>query len=71
MSAARSQADFPKPVLVLSQCLELEPCRYNGERIPFDFVRHLEPWVEFRPVCPEVAVGLGVPRDTIRLVASG
>ena len=41
MSAARSQADFPKPVLVLSQCLEFEPCRYNGERMPFDFVRQL------------------------------
>ncbi len=56
---------------MLSRCLELEPCRYNGERIPFDLVRHLEPWVKFRPVCPEVEVGLGVPRDTIRLVASG
>lgn len=62
---------FPKPVLVLSRCLELEPCRYNGERIPFDLVRELEPWVEYRPVCPEVEIGLGVPRDTIRLVAAG
>lgn len=64
---ARAEPRFPKPVLVLSQCLELEPCRYNGERIPFDLVRELEPWVEYRPVCPEVEIGLGVPRDTIRL----
>lgn len=67
----RPAPHFPKPVLVLSRCLELEPCRYNGERIPFDLVRELEPWVEYRPVCPEVEIGLGVPRDTIRLVAAG
>lgn len=67
----RPAPHFPKPILVLSQCLELEPCRYNGERIPFDLVRELEPWVEYRPVCPEVEIGLGVPRDTIRLVAAG
>lgn len=67
----RPTPHFPRPVLVLSRCLELEPCRYNGERIPFDLVRELEPWVEYRPVCPEVEIGLGVPRDTIRLVAAG
>lgn len=69
--AGSQQARFARPVLVLSKCLELEPCRYNGERIPFDLVRELEPWVDYRPVCPEVEIGLGVPRDTIRLVASG
>ena len=26
------------------------------------------PHVEFLPVCPEVEIGLGVPRDPIRLV---
>ena len=67
----RPAPHFPRPILVLSRCLELEPCRYNGERIPFDLVRELEPWVEYRPVCPEVEIGLGVPRDTIRLVAAG
>ena len=67
----RPAPHFPRPVLVLSRCLELEPCRYNGERIPFDLVRELDPWVEYRPVCPEVEIGLGVPRDTIRLVAAG
>ena len=66
MSDARPEPDFPRPVLVLSQCLELEPCRYNGKRIPFDLVRHLEPWVEFRPVCPEIEVGLGVAGRAVR-----
>lgn len=60
---------FPQPTVVLSRCLELEPVRYNGQRIPYDFVRELEPWVKFIPVCPEVEIGLGVPRDPIRIVA--
>ena len=30
--------------------------------------RLLDPHVEFLPVCPEVEIGLGVPRDPIRLV---
>lgn len=49
---------FPKPVLVISECLEFEPCRYNGARIHFDLVNALAPHVEYRPVCPEVQVGL-------------
>ena len=69
--AGTARREFPKPVLVISQCLEFEPCRYDGARIRFDLVKALAPYVEYRPVCPEVQVGLGVPRDTIRLVASG
>ncbi|UCC84192.1 MAG: DUF523 and DUF1722 domain-containing protein [Gemmatimonadota bacterium] len=61
-------SDWPKPVVVLSRCLELEPVRYNGQVIPYDFVRELEPWVSYVPVCPEVEIGLGVPRDPIRIV---
>jgi uncharacterized protein YbgA (DUF1722 family)/uncharacterized protein YbbK (DUF523 family) len=61
-------SDWPKPVVVVSRCLELEPVRYNGQVIPYDFVRELEPWVSFVPVCPEVEIGLGVPRDPIRIV---
>ena len=68
--AGAATREFPKPVLVISECLEFEPCRYDGARIRFDLVKALEPHVQYRPVCPEVQVGLGVPRDTIRLVAS-
>ncbi|MYB06206.1 MAG: DUF523 and DUF1722 domain-containing protein [Gemmatimonadetes bacterium] len=67
--AGAARRDFAKPILVISECLEFEPCRYDGARIRFDFVKALEPHVQYRPVCPEVQVGLGVPRDTIRLVA--
>lgn len=57
-----------RPVVVLSKCLEQEACRYNAQVIRDDFVRELEPFVDFRMTCPEVEVGLGVPRDPIRLV---
>ncbi len=58
---------FPKPVVVVSKCLEFEACRYNGERISAPFIERLEPHVRFRPVCPEVAIGLSTPRDPIRI----
>lgn len=60
--------DFARPRLVLSRCLELDKVRYNGEKIAYDFVRELEPFVELVPICPEVEIGLGVPRDPIRLI---
>jgi uncharacterized protein YbgA (DUF1722 family)/uncharacterized protein YbbK (DUF523 family) len=67
-SAELSHDEFVRPVVVISECLEFEPVRYNGVKIPFDLVRELDPHVSFRPICPEVQVGLGVPRDPIRLV---
>lgn len=63
--------DWPRPVVVLSRCLEYEPVRYNAQVIPYDFVRQLEPWVTFVPICPELEIGLGVPRDPVRIVAVG
>ncbi|RMF90465.1 MAG: DUF523 domain-containing protein, partial [Nitrospinota bacterium] len=59
-----------KPVVVISKCLEIAPCRYNGEMITDSFVQKLAPHVTFIPVCPEVEIGLGVPRHPIRLVTS-
>ncbi len=62
---------FPKPIVVLSKCLEFEACRYNGQVIPDTFVKRIEPYVNFKPVCPEVEIGLGVPRDPIRVISQG
>jgi uncharacterized protein YbgA (DUF1722 family)/uncharacterized protein YbbK (DUF523 family) len=59
---------FTTPVVVVSECLEFAACRYNGAKIPDQVVRMLSPHVIFVPVCPEVRIGLGVPRDPIRLV---
>jgi uncharacterized protein YbbK (DUF523 family) len=63
--------DYPRPRLVVSRCLELAACRYNGATIRAPLVRRLEPYVELVPICPEVEVGLGVPRDPVRLVSPG
>lgn len=62
---------FAKPVVVVSKCLEFEACRYNGERISSSFIERLKPHVRFRPVCPEVEIGLGTPRDPIRIHLQG
>jgi uncharacterized protein YbgA (DUF1722 family)/uncharacterized protein YbbK (DUF523 family) len=59
---------FDKPVVVVSKCIEFDSCRYNGLMISSDLVRRLIPHVDFRPVCPEVEIGLGIPRDPIRVV---
>lgn len=59
---------YPKPVMVVSRCLEFEPVRYNGQIMPCPLVKDLEPYVEYIKVCPEYEIGLGVPRDPIRIV---
>lgn len=56
---------------MVSQCLGFAAVRYNGAVLRDDFVQALAKHVHFVPVCPEVAIGLGVPRDPIRLVAGG
>lgn len=59
---------FSKPKVVVSKCLGFSKCRWNGTSIPDHFVKALGKHVTFIPVCPEVEIGLGVPRDTIRIV---
>lgn len=59
---------FSKPRIVVSKCLGFEHCRYNDQIISSDIVDDLKEHVEFITVCPEVEIGLGVPRDPIRIV---
>jgi len=70
---ARSQAlemeKAIKPVVVVSKCLGFAHCRYNGEIINDAFVSRLADHVDYRPVCPEMEIGLGVPRDPIHIVS--
>ncbi len=56
-----------RPRVVLSRCLELAACRYDGAGIRSRAVRRLSLHVEWVPVCPEVEIGLGVPRAPIRV----
>lgn len=62
---------FAKPRVVVSKCLGFAPCRYNGEIVFDDSVSRLAEDVVFLPVCPEMEIGLGCPRDPIRIVVSG
>jgi uncharacterized protein YbgA (DUF1722 family)/uncharacterized protein YbbK (DUF523 family) len=53
----------------VSSCLLGAKVRFDGGHKRSDFlVDTLGSFVEFVPVCPEVEFGLGVPRETLRLV---
>ena len=55
--------------LGISACLLGAQVRYDGSHKRDAFLSEtLGPFVEWVPVCPEVDIGLGVPRDTLRLV---
>ena len=60
-------SEFPKPRLFISRCIELEHCRWNGLRVSSDVVKLIKPYVDVVTTCPEVEIGLGVPRDPIHL----
>jgi len=55
--------------LGVSACLLGRKVRYDGQHRRDAFlVDVLGPFVEWVPVCPELEVGMGVPREPIRLV---
>ena len=62
---------FAKPNIVVSKCIEFDFCRYNAQIIRNEFVRKLKDFVNFIPICPEYEIGLGIPRDPIRIVEKG
>ena len=56
----------------VSACLLGRRVRWDGGHKRDAFLADtLGPYVEWVPVCPEVEVGLPVPRDTLRLVSRG
>lgn len=61
--------NFPKPIVVISKCLGFAHCRYDGDIIETPFVHKLKEYVTFHPICPEVEIGLGIPRKPIRIVS--
>jgi uncharacterized protein YbgA (DUF1722 family)/uncharacterized protein YbbK (DUF523 family) len=53
----------------ISTCLLGEKVRYDGGHKLDRFLRDtLGQWVEYVPVCPEVECGMGIPRESLRLV---
>jgi len=57
-----------RPRVHFSHCLGFGRCRYNGQTITDPFVERLRPHVDAVTACPEVAIGLGIPREPVRVV---
>ena len=56
----------------ISSCLLGEKVRFDGGHKKDEFLtNHFGRYVEWVPLCPEVEIGLGTPRESLRLVASG
>jgi uncharacterized protein YbgA (DUF1722 family)/uncharacterized protein YbbK (DUF523 family) len=64
-----SRPDKPPIRIGISACLLGEKVRYDGghKRDPY-LVETFGRYVEWVPVCPEVEMGLGTPRESLRLV---
>ena len=58
-----------QPTIGISGCLTGSSVRFDGGHKRMGFVMdELAQWVTFSPVCPEMAMGLPVPRPALRLV---
>lgn len=58
-----------RPKIAVSACLMGAEVRYNGGHKASRLCSHLlTDYFDVVPVCPEVAIGLGIPREPIRLV---
>lgn len=65
--------DREHPIRIgVSSCLLGAKVRFDGGHKKDDFlVNTFGEWVEWVPVCPEVEVGMGTPRESVRLVRKG
>lgn len=64
-------AEVPRVTLGISSCLLGEAVRFDGNHKYNGYiVETLGQAFDFRAFCPEAAIGLGVPRPPIRLVAT-
>jgi uncharacterized protein YbbK (DUF523 family) len=60
-----------KPLVVISRCLCGERCRYDGDVIRDKSIEKLKPFIRVVKVCPEVEMGLPVPRPPIKIFSQG
>jgi uncharacterized protein YbgA (DUF1722 family)/uncharacterized protein YbbK (DUF523 family) len=63
--------NFGKPVIGIGACLVGQKVRYNGDAKRKN--RHIQDIAALSTLnafCPEMAIGLGVPRETVRLVGT-
>lgn len=57
-----------KPKILISKCLGFDNCRYDGAIVQFDLLNKMKDQIEFIPLCPEIEIGLGLPRESLRLI---
>lgn len=62
---------YPKPKVLISKCIGFEACRYDNLMVCSPIVEKLKNYVEAIAICPEVEIGLKIPRDPIRIVKIG
>lgn len=62
------KSTYPRPCIVISKCIEHGHCRYDGSQISSPFVKKLDKFLDIITVCPEVAIGLPIPREAIRII---
>ena len=64
--------ESPHPIKIpvgISSCLMGDKVRYDGGHKAHSYItRTLSEYFDFQPFCPELSIGLGVPRKPIRLV---
>jgi uncharacterized protein YbgA (DUF1722 family)/uncharacterized protein YbbK (DUF523 family) len=61
-----------RPKVGISSCLLGEPVRFNGGHSRDRFLTQvLGRYVDWVAICPEVEIGLGAPREALRLTARG
>lgn len=56
-----------RPRIYCSRCLEFDHCRYDGSHIGSEIVRNLRDNAEILHECPEMGIGLGVPRKPVKV----
>ena len=56
-----------KPKIVVSECLYGTKCRYDGQGYNDKVIQSLKDYVDIQTVCPELAIGLLIPREPIRI----
>lgn len=61
----------PRPRVVVSECLGFRPTRYDGNIFYDKIVEALRKFADLLPVCPEVGIGLGVPRNPLVIIRNG
>ncbi|GAB1269081.1 DUF523 and DUF1722 domain-containing protein [Aurantivibrio infirmus] len=58
-----------KPLIAVGSCLVGQPVRFNGGHKRHNpHIEKLQQHADLVPLCPEVGIGMGVPREAIRLV---